>query len=164
MKKSILRRIRNIAISTAVILLVLIGAGVGYTFYMSKTEAPVVVNTPEPVVKANTVKHAKIAANAPASASIQSLTTPVMPGDNAAVSVKSNPKSECSIIVEYNKISSKDSGLKPKVSDEFGLITWSWTVDADAPEGKWPVTVTCAYNKKTAVVEGKLVVSKTLEE
>lgn len=164
MKKSILRKIRNIAISSAVILLILVGAGVGYTFYMSKTETPVVSNTPEPVVKASTVKHAKIAANAPASASVQSLTTPVMPGDNALISVKSNPGSECSIVVEYNKVASKDSGLRAKTSDEFGIVTWSWTVDPSAPIGKWPVTVTCVYNKKSAVVEGKLDVSKTVTQ
>lgn len=164
MKKNVLKKIRNISISVAVLLILFIGAGFAYAFYTSQTEPEPKAVSVQPVQKKNTVSHTKIAANAPANASIQTLSTPVAPGENAAVTVKSNPGSECSIVVEYNKVPSKDSGLKMKVSDEFGITTWSWTVDATAPEGKWPVTVTCVYNKKSAVVIGDLVVSKTLED
>ncbi|MEO6109586.1 MAG: hypothetical protein ABIP50_01065 [Candidatus Saccharimonadales bacterium] len=156
-----LRKIRNIAISVGILLVLFIGAGVAYTFYMSQTETPKIVTTPV-VDKKNTITHVKIAANAPASASVQSITTPIMPGDNASISIKSNPGSSCAIKVEYNKIPSTDSGLKDKVSDEFGITTWSWTIEPTAPEGKWPVSVTCTYNTKTAVVVGDLVVSKTI--
>lgn len=164
MKKTVLRRIRNIAISVGVLLFVFVGAGVAYAYYTSLTAPPPKTITITKPAEKETIKHVKIAANAPANASIQTLTSPIMPGDNASVTVKSNPGSECSIVVEYNKVPSKDSGLKSKVSDEFGMATWSWTVESTVPEGKWPVTVTCFYNKKSAVVVGNLVVSKTIAE
>lgn len=163
-KKTVLKKVRNIAISAVILLLVLIGAGVGYTWYMSQYDAAPTVAAPKPVEKEGTITHVKVAENANANASIQSLTTPVMPGNNASVSVKGNPGSTCTIVVEYNKIPSKDSGLIRKPTDEFGVVTWSWTVESTVPVGKWPVTVTCEYNKKTAVVIGDLIVTNTIEE
>ena len=141
-------------------MVILAGAGLAYTFYMSQTDTAPVVLKPVSTLRPNTVKHTKLADNVPASASVQSLTTPVMPGDNASMSVKGNPGSICSIVVEYNKVASTDSGLIAKKTDEFGVVTWAWTLDATTPEGKWPVTVTCEYNTKTAIVIGDLVVSK----
>lgn len=160
MKKKALKTARNIAISIVILLAVLIGAGVAYTFYMGQTDTPKLVSKPE-AVKKETITHVKLAKNVPASASIQSLTTPVMPGDNASVIAKTVAGSTCTIKVEYNKVASTDSGLKQKTSDEFGSISWSWTVEPTVPEGKWPVTITCAYQERTAVVIGDLVVSNT---
>ncbi len=158
--RPVLRRIRNISISIGTLLVIFVGIGVAYTFYMSQTDTAPVVSKPESTLRPNTVKHAKLADNVPANASVQSLTTPVMPGDNASMSVKGNPGSTCSIKVEYNKVASADSGLIAKPTNEFGIVTWAWTLGATTPEGKWPVTVTCEYNKKTAIVIGDLVVSK----
>ena len=158
--RPVLRRIRNISISVGILVVILAGAGLAYTFYMSQTDTAPVVLKPVSTLRPNTVKHTKLADNVPASASVQSLTTPVMPGDNASMSVKGNPGSICSIVVEYNKVASTDSGLIAKKTDEFGVVTWAWTLDATTPEGKWPVTVTCEYNTKTAIVIGDLVVSK----
>jgi hypothetical protein len=163
-KKTVARKIRNIVISTFVLLILFVGAGVAYTFYMSQTD-PVATVAKAPVSdKKTTLKHTKLAANAPASAAIQMLTSPVMPGDNASVTVKGNPGSNCTISVKYNEVASTDSGLKPKVTDEFGVTTWAWTVEPTVPEGSWPVSITCEYNKKTAVVIQKIVISKTIVE
>ncbi|RWZ78317.1 MAG: hypothetical protein EOT05_00945 [Candidatus Microsaccharimonas sossegonensis] len=131
---------------------------------MSQTETAPVIAKPTSIVNKNTVTHVTLANNVPANASVQSLTSPVRPGDNASISVKGNPGSTCTIKVEYNKVSSTDSGLIAKKTDEFGVITWSWFVEATVPEGKWPVTINCEYNKKTAVVIANLVVTKTLPQ
>lgn len=162
--RPVLRRMRNILISIGVLLVVLVGAGLAYTFYMSQTDTAPVVSKPVSTLRSNTVKHAKLADNVPANASVQSITTPVVPGDNASVSIKGNPGSICSIKVEYNKVASTDSGLSTKKTDEFGVITWAWSVESTVPEGKWPVTVNCEYNKKTAVVITNLVVSKIISK
>ena len=159
-RRPVLRRMRNISISVGILLLVLVGAGLAYTFYMSQTETAPVVSKPVSTLRPNTIKHAKMADNVPANASVQSLTSPVMPGDNASISVKGNPGSICSIKVEYNKVASTDSGLIAKPTNEFGVVTWAWTLTATTPQGKWPVTVTCDYNNKTAIVIADLVVSK----
>lgn len=145
------------------LLILFVGGGFGYTWYMSQNDTAPVVSRPTTTLSTGTIKHAKIAANAPASASIQSLSSPVRPGDNASVTVKGNPTSSCMIKVEYNKVPSNDTGLKlTKILDDFGVTTWSWTVESTVPEGKWPVTITCLYETKSAIVIGDMVVSKTL--
>lgn len=121
---------------------------------------PAAIATPVEAASAPAITPAKPAANAKESASIQMLTSPVAPGSNASVSVKTNAASKCTITVEYNKVASTDSGLKPKVADEFGMISWAWTVEESVPLGKWPVKVTCAYNDQSSVVQGDLVVAK----
>jgi hypothetical protein len=60
--------------------------------------------------------------------------------------------------VEYNDVPSADSGLKPKTADDFGIVSWAWTVEATTPVGEWPVDVTCVFNDQSAMVRGKLVV------
>lgn len=123
--------------------------------------------SPAPVVKVEaqtnmqpTVKHVAVAENAPVGASVQLLTSPVAPGSNASITIKTLPITNCTISVVYDKTASKDSGLAAKISDEFGSITWAWTVEPTVPVGKWPVTVTCARGKKSGVVIGDLVVTK----
>ena len=118
----------------------------------------------EEVDSTPTIKHVKPAENAPVGVSIQTLTTPIVPGSNASVVIKTNPSATCTIKVEYNGVASKDSGLAPKVADDFGTITWAWTVELAVPEGKWPVSITCIKGKLSGVVLGDLVVSKKITE
>jgi hypothetical protein len=44
------------------------------------------------------------------------------------------------------------------VADDFGIVSWTWTVEESVPLGEWPVDVTCAFNDQSAMVRGKLVV------
>jgi hypothetical protein len=88
------------------------------------------------------------------------LTSPEAPGDNVSMSVKTVPTSTCTIRVEYNKIPSTDSGLVAKTADEFGIVSWTWTVGEDVPLGTWPAKVTCVYNGRSAVVQGDLQVAE----
>lgn len=158
MKRPIIRRIRNIALSVVILLVITVGAGIGYTWYMGRNT---VVQVPSYQVteSVSEIKHIKPAANVPQSASIQSLSSPVIPGQNALVIAKTKPDSTCVISVIYDKTASIDSGLKQKTADEFGMVSWSWTVDAAAPFGKWPVKITCTHNKLSAVVIGDLIVA-----
>ena len=164
-KKTPFGRIRNSLINIAVLLVLFAVGGFAYTWYMSQNDTPPVASRPTTTLMTGAIKHAKIAANTPASASIQSLSSPVRPGDNASVTVKGLPGSSCVIAVEYNKVPSNDTGLKlTKILDDFGVATWSWTVEPTVPEGKWPVTITCLYQTKSAIVIGDLVVSKTITQ
>jgi hypothetical protein len=145
-------------LSIVVILVVLVGGGVGYTWYMGRSNAYVEPPAPEPVanpVEALTTPR-EPRPDAPFGASVQTITSPVEPGDNADISIKTRPKADCEIVVEYDEVKSEDSGLVPKKADEYGIVSWTWTVDDTAPKGKWPVGVTCVYGKKSAFVRGDL--------
>jgi len=165
-KKRAVRFIRNTLIGTAVVVIVLVGAGAAYTWYMGQTPPPKVgvEESTQSTQQAQQLR-APAPSNSPIGAAVQSLTSPVAPGQNVSMIVKTKPLATCEILVEYNKIASKDSGLIKKVADDFGIVSWTWTVDATAPEGKWPAKVTCELEKKSAVVIGDLVVStKATEE
>lgn len=159
-KAQILRTLRNVAISAVVLLVLVVGGGVAYTWYVGQDEAANTVAIPAPVEPAPTqaIKPTKPAADAKQSAAVQMLSSPVVPGENASITVKTNAESECTIKVEYNKVPSADSGLKPKTADDFGIVSWTWTVEETAPVGTWPVDVVCAFNDQTAMVRGDLVV------
>ncbi len=153
--------------ATAVILLVVaIGAGVGYVWYTSQhsEENTQAFQTPsQPTGGPQKVTPVKIADDAKVGASVQSITSPVVPGSNASIMVKTNPGANCVISVLYNKIPSKDSGLVQKKADEYGLVEWTWTVEPSVPLGNWPVRVDCANAKNSAMVQNDLRVVKTIE-
>lgn len=159
-KARILRAVRNIAISAVVLLVLVVGGGIAYTWYVGQDEAANTAAVPAPVTPtpAPVVKPTKPAANAKQSAAVQMLTSPVAPGENASIMVKTNAESECTIKVEYDKVPSTDSGLKPKTADDFGIVSWTWTVEESVPVGKWPVEVNCAFHDQTAMVRGDLIV------
>lgn len=157
-KKRIVRSIRNVAISVGVLIVLLVAAGGIYTWIIGQNSVPNKVATTADSTPVPAIKHVDPAPNVQESASVQSLTSPVAPGDNASVIIKTNPGSWCTITVVYDKTASTDSGLTGKTSDDFGSVSWTWTVDTTAPVGKWPVTVTCLRNKLTAIVIGDLIV------
>lgn len=165
-KAKIAKFIRNTLISVGVLLLLSVGGGVAYTWYMgqnSDENSPAMAVPVEAAVKP-VIKHVQPAANAKVGASVQMLTSPITPGSNASITVKTSPEAECTITVVYNKVPSKDSGLGLKIADEYGMVSWAWTVEGSVPLGKWPVTVTCTFNKKSAVVQGDLVVAKQADQ
>lgn len=159
-KAQALKAVRNIAISAAVLLVLVVGGGVAYTWYVGQDEAANTAAVPVSATptSAPVIKPMKPAANAKQSAAVQMLTSPVAPGENASITVKTNAGSDCTITVEYDEVPSTDSGLKPKKADDFGIVSWTWTVEETVPVGKWPVDVICAFNDQTAMVRGDLVV------
>jgi hypothetical protein len=155
------KAVRNAFIGAGVLLVLLVGGGVAYTYFLGPdgtqpgaVAAPAAA--PEPKFTPS-----KPAANAPESAAVQTVTTPVAPGANASVAVKTNAGSTCKISVVYNGVASTDSGLADKKADEYGTVSWAWTVGSTAPIGTWPVNITCSYNGKTAIVRADLVVAKS---
>lgn len=152
--------VRNTVIGVSVLLVLLVGGGLAYTYFYGPESTPKSVAPPpaKPVVRER--QPPKPSPNTAASASVQSLTSPVPAGENASLSVRTVATSKCNVQVAYAGVKSADSGLAPKVADEYGIVTWTWTVDAGAPAGSWPVNVTCAYMDKTAEVVGALEVTR----
>jgi len=164
MKARIVKVIRNILISALVLVVLFVGAGLVYTWYMGQNTTPVAEAVTEnkstaPVL----IKPTKPGADTPESASVQSLVSPVLPGSNTTITVRTKQYSICRISVIYDKTTSTDSGLYNKTADEYGMVSWSWTVEDSVPLGKWPVSVTCTFDKKSAVVVGDLKVVNKLE-
>lgn len=161
----IVKKTLKVTAVAVTLLVVLVGAGVGYTWYMSQyddnNQAIQPPATPRGGLQ-NTTRP-KIPDTASIGISVQSITSPVVPGSNASIMVKTNPEANCTISVVYDKTPSKDSGLVQKKADEYGLAEWTWTVESSVPLGNWPVEVTCANKKNSAVVKNDLRVVKTLD-
>lgn len=140
-------------ISLAIILLAVV-VGMVYVWYMGKIKpieqaATPVKTTTQQVVTTDPV----VDENAPVGVATQTLTTPLKRGSNASISIKTRPKAACSIRVTYSLTGdsdqvSRDGGLIPKDADQYGVVSWAWTVESSRPLGSWPVEVTCAYKSK----------------
>ena len=160
-KARLVKFLRNMLIIFIVLLIILLIAGIAYTWYMGENTVPKTVEAVKivPVVVKEPVQ---LDSNAKNGASVQMITSPITPGSNASITVKTNRDSKCTITVVYDKVSSTDSGLVTKIADEYGMVSWSWTVGYAVPVGEWPVTVTSVWNGKAAVVVGDLVVTKSI--
>jgi hypothetical protein len=74
-----------------------------------------------------------------------SLTTPVVAGSYASLTVKVAPAARCRIQVVYDTVISSAKGLGPKTG---GQITWRWRVGTSTHAGKWPIIVDCGESGK----------------
>jgi len=157
------KTVRNSGISVGVLLVVLIAGGTAYTLF-GDGQAPKQASSTKAVAEETfqpIPKPPQPAANAPEGVAVGAFTTPVAPGSNSSIQVHTNAGSTCNISVVYNNAPSTDSGLAPKTADEYGVVSWSWTVGSSVPVGSWPVRVTCAYHGRTGVVQANLEVSRT---
>jgi zona occludens toxin (predicted ATPase) len=153
------RKAKNIAIATVVLLLLLVVGGVAYIWYTGQQGPQPAANKVATETTREAIKPTTPNPNTQESAAIEFLSSPVVPGDEASVNVKTVATSNCSVSVIYNNVPSSDPALKEKVADDFGNVSWNWTVGKSTPTGSWPVKITCSWHGKTAVVQGDLVVA-----
>lgn len=161
-KQKTARFFRKFFISFFVLILVFVVFGIFYTWYIGKNVDDSSFDEPMDPVVYKQVEHIKPAENVPVSVSIQSITTPVLPGSNVSLIVRTKSEATCSIIFTYDDIKSTDSGLVDKKADEFGTVSWSWTVDESTPLGTWPAKVTCFEGEKSGVFIGDVEVVSEL--
>jgi len=158
------RKARNVSISVFVLLLLLVGAGVVYTYFMGGKGIQNVAAVSAPTQTVNSLpKPVQPAANAPEGVALTAFSNPIAPGQNSMMQVRTLPGSTCSITVTYGAVVSTDSGLVQKIADDYGGVGWSWTVPENVPDGKYPVKVTCTYKGRSGVYQDNLVVSKTAQ-
>lgn len=159
-KRKVRRTIKRIAITALVLLVLFVGGGIAYVYYTGQNTDPNVSTTPKIVEEKDPLpKPVQPSPNAPVGAAINFLSSPVKPGENASITVRTNATSTCEITVTYNDVKSTDSGLTKKTADSYGNVTWSWTVGTTVPEGKHKVQAVCTYHGRTGMVIGDLVVS-----
>jgi len=157
------KSLRKLLFSVVILLVVIVAGGAAYTYFVgrdSSAKKAAEVKAPA-VVKPNyNIQSTQPAANAPVGAAVEYIDSPVKAGDNVSLSVHTNPNITCSISVTYNNVASKDSGLKTKMSDLHGVVSWTWTVDKLAPPGKWPAKVLCSSATKSGMVIATVEVTK----
>lgn len=142
--------------------LILLGgaAGLAYTWYVGNNNPVTPVSLPETKKSPlTTVVTPKAKPTGPVGVSVQVLSSPVKPGGNTSLTIRTRPDAACSITVTYKDQKSTDGGLIPKTADEFGTVQWTWTVESSRPVGKWPVDVTCALGEMSGYVRGDLEVA-----
>lgn len=161
--KRLLLGLRNALIGVVVLAALLVGAGAGYTYFMGgngsmPTSTPVAVTAPDPT--AGMVKPRKPSPKVPESASVQFVTTPVKPGGAVSLSVRTLPASSCTIIVDHKHVAITIAGLHKETADDFGTVSWDWTMPKTMPIGPATATVTCSYQGRSAVVTGDITVQR----
>lgn len=145
---------------TLVLVLLLVTGGIGYTWYMGKQKTAAIATAEPAPSRRIEMKPIKQDPNANVGVSVQILSTPVPPGQNASISIRTNQLANCSILVKYGETPSTDSGLTKKTADEYGTVSWSWTIPASTPEGKGSVKVDCASKVKSGSVTADLIVKR----
>lgn len=155
-----LKTLRNIVLWVFILGLLFAGAGVAYVRLIDRHEpapsAPAEAKVTTPAVFR---KPPKPPADAVVGAAVQSVLSPVAAGANSSITVATTPGAKCTIEVKYNNVASTDSGLAPKTADDYGRVTWSWTVEKTAPAGKWPIEVLCSRNKHSGMVRSVIEVT-----
>lgn len=150
--------LRRMATSLVVLIFLAVSGGGLYTWYMGQQKS-LAASGDEPAPSRRVeIKPMRQDPNANVGVSVQVITSPVKPGENASVTVRTNQLADCTITVKYGDVAASDSGLMKKKADEFGMASWAWTVAPNAPEGSWPVRITCATQKKSGMAEAQLVV------
>lgn len=171
-RKKILKRLRNILIGSLILLIILVTAGAIYTWYMGQ-------NTP--IYREDNASESKTYSdlkptvnndpNQAVGVAIQSMSSPVAPGSEVFISVRTTPGANCKISVEYNKDTVETMKMKvapmsgpdliDKKADDWGIVNWSWDVPTSAKIGKWYTTVSCYKGSKWANAVGDLIVKNS---
>lgn len=151
----------------AVVILLALIAG-AYALYLWLNE-PKGATSSAPVAQPSAQRQittTKPPADVPIGSSIQSLSSPVAPGENVSLMLRTTESAKCTIKVVYidsqmhERARVTDSGLGEKTADDFGMVTWTWTMPANAALATWQADVTCQRGNKSTHSIGNIVVQK----
>ena len=158
-RRRIKSRTIKIVIIFAALSIVFIIIGIIYTWFTGQ-KTRITTTQPTTSPRHELPKPASPDPDAAVGVAVQTLSSPIAPGDNAALSIHTIAESVCVVKVSYNNVPVNDSGLTEKIADEYGLVSWSWTVRADAPLGTWPVDITCTRNKHSGYLHQVLKITE----
>ena len=77
------------------------------------------------------------------SITLVSITSPISINKTATLTVKGLPNAEHGINVYYSSGASSAAGLEKKISDDSGLVSWSWKIGARVKSGTHRIVVNC---------------------
>jgi hypothetical protein len=92
--------------------------------------------------------------------SITKITSPVKPGDDASVAIKTDAGALCKIEVKLKSGPSTAAGLKSQRADDKGVATWNWKIAPNAAIGEWPVTINTSLKGAKGTATGTLKIAK----
>jgi len=70
------------------------------------------------------------------------LTDVIKSGDYAKLTIKAIPEVKYNIVVYYKSGMSRAKGLKEKIADNNGLVSWKWKVGCKTNRGTYPIIIT----------------------
>lgn len=165
-KQRALRQLRMTVIIFVVLLVLAIGAGLFYVWLMGLQAKPSAVTTAPQTNQPSFLTPHKVPDNVAIGSSIQSISSPVSPGDNASLTVRTTESAVCTVKIIRLDSSQKevarvtDSGLSDKKADEFGMVVWTWTMPSDAAIAKWTADIFCTRGDKSTHSVGEVIVQK----
>lgn len=165
-KSRLIKSLRNLAIGVLVLALLIGGIYVAL-LWLNKPQQ-ISVEEPDATNKQNPnfVTPNKPPKDVAIGSSIQSISSPLSPGDNASLTLRTTESAVCTIKVvrldtmlrEVQRVT--DSGLADKTADDFGIVTWTWSMPSNAGIGKWQADITCQRDSKSTRSIGEIVVQK----
>jgi hypothetical protein len=155
--KSYSRAAKKIMISASVLFTCFVIAGLLYVYltdrntkqHITKLSSNIVTKSPLPTPLAP-------GPNSPEGVSIEVLASPASIGSDVYLSVLTNAGSTCSVAMSYNGGQTGTAVASDQIANDYGDITWNWTVGSNVPVGTWPVKVVCAYRGRTGVAINNL--------
>lgn len=114
------------------------GKGINVPMVAVPSESAIIENTPS-------------TSNDSFSLDVISVTSPVIKGNDATLTIKTMPGAKCTIAVYYKSGISKTSGLEDKVADSNGMVSWNWTVSTKTSSGTWNIVITADNEKETLI-------------
>lgn len=156
------RRSKKIALIVLIFFVLFSIGGFVYTWYMGQQEVEPALDVSTLPSKQPQRELPETTKNSQVGVSVQSFTSQARQGDNVTLAIKTLRGAACSIVFTYNDDNerSKDTGLIPKIADDYGYVDWTWTVSPSVDDGTWPVEVVCANGSKHAYLRSDLAVKR----
>ena len=163
-KDRTLIKLRNLAIAVVLLGVVIFGVGLLIMWLMQPKKVDQPAATAPAAQKPSMSPSRKFGPNIPIGSAIQSISSPVAPGDNANVTLRTTEGATCTIKVvnldqhgnEIGRV--EDSGLADKKVDEFGVVTWTWTMPKGAALATWKADMFCKRDEMSTRSVGEVVV------
>ncbi|MHC1785180.1 MAG: hypothetical protein AB9891_20940 [Anaerolineaceae bacterium] len=81
---------------------------------------------------------------------VSELTSPVMAGQTASVSIATAPGAICANIMKFSSGLGGMTNLGTRVADQNGVIGWSWRVGTNATPGSFVIDILCGSEGRSA--------------
>jgi competence protein ComEC len=91
---------------------------------------------------------------------ILSVSSPVVPGGDASVRIRTSPGASAQIKVFTKSGVSQAKGLEDAVADKDGYVIWNWKVGSSTAEGTWRIEVSASQGREKIVEESSYMVKK----
>jgi len=153
-------------IIVVILLILAVGVGLLYVWLMGLQAKSSTATTTQTASQPAFPTPHKLPDNVAIGSSIQSISSPIVPGDNASLTVRTTESAVCTVKIIHLDNNQKelmrvtDSGLGDKTADEFGMVVWTWTMPSDAAIAKWTADINCARGDKTTRSVGEIIVQK----